>query len=98
MWTTATGSGPASTTITINPQLTIDHPTEPTVDARAGKPVSITVPDRTAISMGALTGYWRLLKDFPDRLDLQQLDTAHEGPAVPATELEAAVGAFYRLR
>jgi hypothetical protein len=71
-----------------------------TVDAQAARPVSITVPDRAAISMGATTGYWRLLKDFRvasvfGNPDATALYTAHEGPEVPATEFEAVVGAFY---
>jgi hypothetical protein len=89
-----------STTITVNPQLTLDRGTEVTVDARAARPVSITVPDRAAIGMGALTGHWRMLKDLRvasvyGNPDVTALYTAHEGPKVPATEFEAAVGAFY---
>ncbi|CAG6390780.1 Subtilase family protein [Actinacidiphila cocklensis] len=74
------------------PDLTVDHTTEVTVDARTARPVDLTVPDYAAVARFAAPDFSVETPDFT--LDIGMwLDsyanfrTAHLGPAVAAGTL-----------
>ena len=86
--------------VAVNPLLSVDRDTELVVDARAARPVSVTVPDRAAAGVGALAAFRRTVNGGQVRSvygspDVTALFTLHDGPTVPAADFESAVGVLF---
>jgi hypothetical protein len=86
--------------VTVAPLLSVERSTDLVVDARAARPVSVTVPDPAAVGVGALAAFRRTVNGGTVRSvygspDVTALFTAHDGPAVPPADFDAAVSVLF---
>ncbi|WUH93667.1 S8 family serine peptidase [Streptomyces sp. NBC_00433] len=82
------------------PDLTVDHTTEVTVDARTARPVDLTVPDRAAVARFAAPDITVETADFANSVgwwmdSYAGFRTAHLGPALaPGTLHQSFAGTW----